>query len=397
MTLRRMVLIVATELVAGGAIAPAPAQSPAAVAELVAAARASHSDALYLWRDGAVLIDTTFSADPTPIELMSAFKSVVALGIGRLLEQGKLASLDTPVHTFYPEWNQGRKKAITVRHLLNHTSGLQNVGNAGIEIYPAPNAIQLALAAELTADPGTEFSYNNKAVNLLAGIIERASGLRMDLFFQDQFFGPLGIEEYQWYFDRSGSPHAMAGLRLKAADVAKFGLLVLDRGRWKGQQLIGESFLAEMTRPSQPHYPLVGLLWWIEPDTQQVTLRTESIRTRPRGSLFHRLAPLAGQTFPTRPAARAAALATVGQTDDSLFVREAGPRWVDSVFAWRVGAPLAYHANGYLGQYLVVVPAARLVAVRQIRNSDGYDPKTDGFEDFPARVARMARAGGAIK
>ena len=61
------------------------------------------------------------------------------------------------------------------------------------------------------------------------------------------------------------------------------------------------------------------------------------------------------------------------------------------------GAPLAYHANGYLGQYLVVVPAARLVAVRQIRNSDGYDPKTDGFEDFPARVARMARAGRAIK
>ncbi len=363
----------------------------------MAEARASHSDALYLWRDGAVLVDTTFSADPTPIELMSAFKSVVALGIGRLLEQGKLASLDTPVHTLYPEWNQGRKKAITIRHLLNHTSGLQNVGNAGVEIYPAPNAIQLALAAELTADPGAEFSYNNKAVNLLAGIIERASHLRMDLFFQDQFFGPLGIEEYQWYFDRSGSPHAMAGLRLKAADLAKFGILVLDRGMWKGQRLIGENFLAEMTRASQPYYPLVGLLWWIEPDTQQVTLKTEAIRARPRGSVFHRLAPLAGKNFPTRPAARAAASAIGAQSDDSAFVREAGPRWVDSVFSWHVGAPAAFHANGYLGQYLVVVPEARLVAVRQIRNGDRYDPKTDGFEDFPARIARMARAGHPVK
>jgi len=139
----------------------------------------------------------------------------------------------------------------------------------------------------------------------------------------------------------------------------------------------------------------VGLLWWIQPDTQSVTLRTEAIKARPRGSILHRLVPLAGRAFPTRPAARAAALDLV--TNDSLLIRELGPGWVDSAFAWQVGTPVAFHANGYLGQYLVVVPGARIVAVRQVRNGDRYDPKTDGFEDFPARIARLARGAPPVR
>ena len=96
---------------------------------------------------------------------MSATKSVVALAIVLLLDEGKLASLDEPVSNIFAEWKQGRKRDITVRMLLDHTSGLQNVANAGEELEAAPDLVKLALAAELSSDPGTTFSYNTKATN----------------------------------------------------------------------------------------------------------------------------------------------------------------------------------------------------------------------------------------
>ena len=86
---------------------------------------------------------------------MSATKSIVSLAIGRLIDSGKITSLDQPVSDFYPEWKQGRKKLITVRHLLNHTSGIQNPPIT-TEIYASPDFVQLALAAELCRRAGIE-------------------------------------------------------------------------------------------------------------------------------------------------------------------------------------------------------------------------------------------------
>src|SRR5690606_16009211 len=202
-------------------------------------------------RDGEVLLERYSDAGPAPIELMSATKSVVALGIGRLLAQGHLESLDVPVSTWYPEWRQGRKADITVRMLLDHTSGLQNVANAGAEIYPAPDVIQLALAAELDATPGEEFAYNNKATNLLAGVIASASGQPMDEYLGEHLFAHLGIEAGDWYRDQAGNPHAMAGLPLTARDAARIGQLLLADGRLQdGTRLLPEGFVEELFAPS---------------------------------------------------------------------------------------------------------------------------------------------------
>jgi len=256
--IRSLILLAIVTSVAG----PATAIDPDALEALRAAAEAAHSDAVFIQQGDEVVADWTFGEERRPIEIMSVLKSVVAIGVGRLLELGHLDSLDQPVHTLYPEWKQGRKQAITVRHLLNHTSGLQNEPNAGAEIYPAPDAVRLALAAELSSDPGAEFHYNNKAVNLLSGVIERASGQRMDQFLVAELFTPLGIEEYVWYYDRSGTPHAMAGLRLLAPDLAKLGRLVLEGGVREGERLVGADFLDAMLAEGQPHLPRCGLLWW---------------------------------------------------------------------------------------------------------------------------------------
>ncbi len=117
-------------------------------------AREADSDAVVIVKDGRLVADRDFGHPRGPIEAMSATKSIVSLAIGKLIDQGKIRSLDQPVHDFYPEWNQGRKKLITVRHLLNHTSGLQSFPIT-TEIYASPDFVQFALAAEVSDDPGT--------------------------------------------------------------------------------------------------------------------------------------------------------------------------------------------------------------------------------------------------
>src|SRR5690606_18178833 len=102
------------------------------------------------------------------------------------------------------------------------------------EVNPSPDVVQLALCAELDAEPGTVWAYNNKAVNLLAGIVERASGRKLDAF--------------AWERDQAGNPRASGGLLMRAADLAKLGQLVLQRGEWRGRRLVAEAWFAEMER-----------------------------------------------------------------------------------------------------------------------------------------------------
>src|SRR3954469_11375029 len=107
---------------------PVPATaSDASVKRLVARAQETNSAAMLLMQDGERVTEYTDAESAArTIDLRSATKSIVALGIGLLLRDGRLDSLDTPLHQFFPEWNQGRKRLVTIRMLLNQTSGLQD-------------------------------------------------------------------------------------------------------------------------------------------------------------------------------------------------------------------------------------------------------------------------------
>ena len=88
-----------------------------------------------------------------PTYLASIGKVVVAMAVFRAIHDQCL-NLDDPVHRYFPEWNQGRKRLVTVRHLLGHVSGLQTVAFTPTELGPAPDHLQLALCAELEHQPG---------------------------------------------------------------------------------------------------------------------------------------------------------------------------------------------------------------------------------------------------
>ncbi|HEY0197271.1 MAG TPA: serine hydrolase domain-containing protein [Rhodanobacter sp.] len=393
-------MLVATCPARAATLSPA---ASSALQQLLARGRQTHSSAVLVLQDGHEL-GHYYPDDkaPGPIELMSVTKSVVALGIGQLIDQGKIKSLDQPVADFYPEWKQGRKKDITIRMLLNHTSGLQTFARTDVEVYPAPDAIQLALAAELSSTPGTEPLYNNKAVNLLAGVIARASGMPMDVFFRDGLFKAMDIDPGHWDTDKTGHPYAMAGLPLNAADLAKLGELVLGNGMWRGQQLISGHYVETMLAASTPE-DNVGLLWWRERqwmhfDTDPAGFDLLRKRGVPEATVRKLQTGLKNAHFTNESDMQDGIAKVLGPDARSIMANELVARGIGPYRLFKItrGPVVAYDGNGDGGQYVVVVPKAHLVAVRQIDANGDAESAGQGDDDFVDQVIRLAEAEGSL-
>ena len=368
---------------------------PAQLAALVERAAATSSDALVILKNGKLVGEWYFGKPRTPIETMSVTKSVVGLAIGLLIDEGKIASLDVPVHALFPEWNQGKKRSITLRHLVDHTSGLQADATPQ-EIYASPDFVKLALAAELSEDPGSTFRYNNKATNLLAGVVQVASGERLDRFLNRTLFQPIGIREHEWELDKAGNPHGMAGLSLHPVDLARIGQLMLGRGAWGGARVLSQDWVDASTRPGQPLNP-TSLLWWLirEPGKGKLTIDNALLaQWRSAGAdpvFLRKMTPLAGRAF-SSDAEFEAALQAALKPDLGLFQENMVKHKLP--LPMKPGPIIGYRANGYLGQHLVVLPAAQLVAVRMRRSPENEAEVADmekGFGDFGSMVLKLPR------
>lgn len=284
-------------------------------------------------------------------------------GDRRLVTLGKLNSIETPVSALFPEWRQGRKALITVRMLMEHTSGLQNVPITTEEIWPSPDFVQLALAAELVTDPGKAYSYNNKAVNLLAGIVERADGRKLDDFTRMELLRPLGISDGEWMRDASGNPHAMSGLALHAEDLTRVGQLLLQRGRWQGSQLIDSAWFDVMDGPGDDKRES-ALMWWHVQQGNLTVADRHISAMRAAG-----VDPVIIAFFQRNQGKHASPMDLLVSARKSLgFWQERLPDGVQP-FDFQQGRRLGYRAEGDLGQYVYAFNDTGLVISRLIRES----------------------------
>lgn len=368
----------------------------AKLARLLARGRETHSDAVIVIQDGKILAEEYYGKPKGAVYVASAGKSLTALAIGKLLVERKIKSLDQPVSDFYPEWLQGNKKLITIRMLLNHTSGIQNVPNASVEIErknPPVNAIKLAVAAELSDVPGTKFSYNNKAIALLGGIIEKASGKRMDAYFEEAFYKPMNIRHFDWIRDEDGNPAAYGAFVIEPMDFAKFGLLMLNEGQFEGKQILSRSFVEEAVKPSTPLFTACGLLWWRYPKTTKSVIDSAKFaQMRKEGvddEFVRKVQSLENASFDSNEAYYAALEKTLGKDwRDQLgkALGKTGYGLSRKVFSDEI---VGYYADGYRGNYLLVMPKDKLVVIRVVRNDKDYNWDTDGFDDFLKLAASL--------
>lgn len=385
-------------LAASSAIAaPLSPVHDGALKQLLDRGAPTKSDAIVIWQADRELGHYYANGKvPGPIELMSVTKSIVGLAIGPLLADGRIKSLDQPVADFYPEWRQGQKAKVTIRMIMNHTSGMQNVPRTDVEIYPAPDAIQLALAAELSSKPGDVPSYNNKAVNLLSGIIEKAAGKPMDAFLRDGLFKDMDIHPGPWEKDKAGHPYAMAGLSLTAADLGKLGELVLNKGSWHGKQLLSTTYIDALMQPQSEDS--MGLLWWIAPQYRHFTTDPAAFAMlRKRGVPEPTVAALEkglqGAHFDDNGSMMEGIKQALGPNWRSMYEGDLIGRGIGPYRLFKVttGPAAAYFGNGDGGQYLVVVPSAKIVAVRQINADGDSEQEGQGFDDFLDRVLAVAK------
>ncbi len=335
----------------------------------------TNSDALIIYQDGKLIYKNHFDKPVQMIEAMSATKSVVAMAIGILLDKGFIDSLDQPVYTIYPEWKQGNKKLISIRHLLEHTSGLQNVPNAGDEIEIAPDVIQLALCAELDDIPGTRYSYNNKSSNLLAGIIEETSKIKMDKFLDKYLFSELNIKKFSWRKDEKGNPYGMAGLQIYPEDLAKIGLLILNDGNWNGKQLISKEWIADMLKPSKTNKNY-GYEWWLTYEKTYYSFDDdffETIKSKSDDSTFQLVKKLKGE-YKDLNEVREQATKIYSPTELKLVGKLLQSIPHSQLKTTNKGEIVNYAASGYLGQYLIIIPRNKIVLVRMIT--------TDNFNEI---------------
>lgn len=225
---------------------------------------------------GHVVFNATMRHD-----VRSITKSVTSALVGIAIGAGLLGPIDQPIFDLFPEHAglaTSSKRGITLRHLLTMSSGLAwnervsyaDTSNDERRMNRSTDPVQFVLSRPLASAPGTVFNYSGGSPQLLAAAVQRAAGRPLLEYAKTVLFEPLGITDVEWVHDSSDVPSAASGLRMRPVDVAKLGLLYLNHGRWRGQQVIPASWV-EASQTRQIELPAADsdggrhgytLLWW---------------------------------------------------------------------------------------------------------------------------------------
>jgi CubicO group peptidase (beta-lactamase class C family) len=228
-----------------------------------------HSTAFMVVHRGAVVAEWGDTAKRT--ELASVRKSLLSALIGIAVAERKI-SLDSTLAQLgiddnAPSLSDAEKQA-TVRMLLEARSGVYHAA-----LYETP-AMAKQRPARGSHEPGTFWYYNNWDFNALGTIYEQATGTGIYDALDRLIAKPIGMQDYRpedgVYFPGAASIHRAYPLRMSARDLARFGLLYLNKGAWAGKQIVPADWVRESTRPysEQPSSGLgYGYLWWTAPPT----------------------------------------------------------------------------------------------------------------------------------
>lgn len=197
-------------------------------------------------------------------EVASVGKSMLSMLTGVALDRRMLNGLDQPAADFIPVWREGAKSAITIRHMLSMTSGLDIRGlrDRGV------TGDQLAVnsAAPVRDPPGTRWVYATPIYHLLFHILAKAAGQRFEDFADDALLKPLGMADTSWVTavgqGPAGPTPTYYTARSSARDLARFGLCAMRGGRWGDRRIVSSEFMAASVTPSQDLNPAYGFMWW---------------------------------------------------------------------------------------------------------------------------------------
>lgn len=182
-----------------------------------------------------------------PHVMWSLSKSFAATAVGLAVAEGKL-HLDDPVLKFFaaeaPAHPSEHLRAMRVRDLLSMSGGHDTEPKFSGGTGPS---VREFLDHPVTHRPGTWFRYNTPGSYVLSAIVTKATGRTVMEYLQPRLFEPLGIEGATWAKSAEGYSLGGYGLSLRTEDIAKFGQLYLQQGKWNGRQLLTAQWVEAAT------------------------------------------------------------------------------------------------------------------------------------------------------
>ena len=244
-----------------------------------------------------------FTRDDT-MNVMSVTKSITAILVGIALDKGFINSVSDKIMDYYKDIytpKRGEKTIydVTIKHLLTMTAPFKGKSEPWVKVFTSDDWT-LRVLDFLGGRNGitNEFRYYTLGVQLLYGIISMKSKMNILDFANTYLFEPLGIDKrvsagckskedqmaYMnnkgnhgkvWFLDPKDNPTAGWGLSLSAYEMAKIGLMVLNKGIYNNKRIVSETWIDEMTRiqvaqdPSKGEYAY-GYLWWMPHRTNDI-------------------------------------------------------------------------------------------------------------------------------
>ncbi|WP_157227246.1 serine hydrolase domain-containing protein [Nocardia asiatica] len=264
---------------------------PVVLSTLVSEAKAASSSCLAVVRDGKVVVDEHGPGpDMNPREAFSVTKSLTGLLVGVAVRRAEL-SLSDRVADYIPQWRETPSAGVTVEHLLTNTSGREwdaaiDYGEMAVR---AADKSAFAIGLGQEAEPGTEWVYNNSAVQVLAKVLQTATGVHPSDYAEEHIFGPLGMDASRLGRDPSGGAMTFMGLKTTCLDLARLGVFMLHNGNWKGMQIVDADYIRASVTPSTNHNRGYGRLWWVNAEG---VVASPALAVTGRGDQQIRMGPL---------------------------------------------------------------------------------------------------------
>lgn len=232
-------------------------------------------------KDDQVIFEEYLSGynDRSKTNSFSMAKTVTTMLLGIAIEEGFVRDLDQPIVDFLPEFkNDPFGKTATVRQLSLMNSGYDwdeqyyTPFSPTVKLYYGDDVSEFTTGRFFSAEPGTFWEYSSASTELLGVFLLRAlqkplGDISLSDYLSEKLWRPLGMnDDALWHTDNVGMELTYCCINTNARNYAKLGMLLMNKGRWNGKQLIPEAFIEEMLKPEGTSY--YGLSTWLS-DGQQ--------------------------------------------------------------------------------------------------------------------------------
>ena len=236
------------------------------------------SHALLIYQGGEVILEKYFDGfdAQTISDTQSMHKTVLAMLVGIALDEGVIKSIDEPASNYLDEWKNDSRKLITIKHLLQQSSGLDY---PGFSYHPLSDFNKLMLGEDVTKmtlqqkvyrKPNEVFEYNGVNPQNLGLLLQRAYGKRYADLLSEKLWQKIAEDDATVILDseKYKMPRTYCCLNATARDWLRIGILILNEGKLGQKQIVPKSWIKDMKIPAETNANY-GYLTWLGTEHQE--------------------------------------------------------------------------------------------------------------------------------